>query len=179
MCCGRWRRSELPLPPYIHREGHTDSDLRRYQTVYAERPGAVAAPTAGLHFTPEVFAGLAARGVEKTAITLHVGYGTFKPITAERLEHHYVDPEEFHMGEAAAAKLNATRAAGRRVAAVGTTVTRTLETQYREGNITRARGDGQIHLSAVRIPGRGCAPDELPPAEVEPAGAGIRVCGRS
>ncbi|MBX3176482.1 MAG: tRNA preQ1(34) S-adenosylmethionine ribosyltransferase-isomerase QueA [Candidatus Hydrogenedentes bacterium] len=131
---------ELPLPPYIHREGHTDSDLRRYQTVYAERPGAVAAPTAGLHFTPEVFAGLAARGVEKTAITLHVGYGTFKPITAERLEHHYVDPEEFHMGEAAAAKLNATRAAGRRVAAVGTTVTRTLETQFREGRYHAGEG---------------------------------------
>lgn len=124
---------ELPLPPYIHREGQADSDLRRYQTIYAAQHGAVAAPTAGLHFTQEVFSALDAKGIDRTAITLHVGYGTFKPISAERLEDHYVDPEEFHMSGETAAKLNATRDAGGRVVAVGTTATRALETQHRHG----------------------------------------------
>jgi len=127
------RIGELPLPPYIHREGPADSDLTRYQTVYAKQHGAVAAPTAGLHFTPEVFDALAAKGVGRTAITLHVGYGTFKPITANTLEEHYVDPEDFFVSDEAAAALNATRARGGRVVAVGTTATRTLETQYRHG----------------------------------------------
>ena len=124
---------ELPLPPYIHRETQVDSDLRRYQTVYADRHGAVAAPTAGLHFTPEVFDALAAKGVDRAAITLHVGYGTFKPITVDKVEEHYVDPEDFFVSPEAAATLNRTRATGGRVVAVGTTATRTLETQFREG----------------------------------------------
>lgn len=123
---------ELPLPPYIHRDAQSDSDLRRYQTIYAAHHGAVAAPTAGLHFTPAVFEALDAKGVQRTAITLHVGYGTFKPITAERLEDHYVDPEEFHLNHETTAKLNATRAVGGRIVAVGTTVTRTLETQFHQ-----------------------------------------------
>ncbi len=134
------RIGELPLPPYIHREGQTDSDLRRYQTIYAAHHGAVAAPTAGLHFTPEVFDALEKKGVDRTSITLHVGYGTFKPISVDRLEDHYVDPEEFHMSETAAAKLNATRASGGRVVAVGTTATRTLETQYRQGRFHPGEG---------------------------------------
>lgn len=127
------RIGELPLPPYIHRDGTTDSDLTRYQTVYAQNHGAVAAPTAGLHFTPAVFDALATRGIDKTAVTLHVGYGTFKPITATTLENHYVDPEEFQVSHETAATLNATRAAGGRVVAIGTTATRTLETQYYDG----------------------------------------------
>ncbi len=124
---------ELPLPPYIHRDTQVDSDLRRYQTVYAAHHGAVAAPTAGLHFTPEVFAALEKKGVARTAITLHVGYGTFKPISASTLEEHYVDPEEFLVSEEAANVLNGTRRDGGRVVAVGTTATRTLETQFRDG----------------------------------------------
>lgn len=137
---------ELPLPPYIHREGQEDGDLRRYQTVYAERHGAVAAPTAGLHFTPEVFDALSKKGVEKTAITLHVGYGTFKPISADKLEDHYVDPEEFHVSPEAAEKLNATRGAGGRVVAVGTTATRTLETQYRDGQYHAGAGSTDKYI---------------------------------
>ena len=137
---------ELPLPPYIHRDTQSDSDLRRYQTVYAQHHGAVAAPTAGLHFTPEVFDALEAKGVDKTHVTLHVGYGTFKPITVEKLEEHYVDPEEFHVSDGAAAQLNATRASGGRVVAVGTTATRTLETQYREGRFHAGEGNTDKYI---------------------------------
>lgn len=137
---------ELPLPPYIHRDTQSDSDLRRYQTVYAQHHGAVAAPTAGLHFTPEVFQTLAAKGVDKTHVTLHVGYGTFKPITVEKLEDHYVDPEEFHVSDAAASQLNATRAASGRIVAIGTTATRTLETQYREGRFHAGEGNTDKYI---------------------------------
>jgi S-adenosylmethionine:tRNA ribosyltransferase-isomerase len=124
---------EIPLPPYIHRDGPRDSDLRRYQTVYAAHPGAVAAPTAGLHFTPELFAALEAKGIRRAALTLHVGYGTFKPITADTLEEHRVASEEFEMSQAAADALNETRREGGRIVAVGTTATRVLETQCRDG----------------------------------------------
>ncbi|MBW7863526.1 MAG: tRNA preQ1(34) S-adenosylmethionine ribosyltransferase-isomerase QueA [Candidatus Hydrogenedens sp.] len=121
---------EIPLPPYIHRDSPESADLTRYQTVYADHPGAVAAPTAGLHFTEEVFASLDARRVTRTRLTLHVGYGTFKPVSAETLEEHRVDPEEFEFPEETAARLNTVRAAGNRVVAVGTTVTRVLETRH-------------------------------------------------
>jgi len=137
---------ELPLPPYIHRDGQADSDLRRYQTIYAEHHGAVAAPTAGLHFTAEVFDALATKGVQRTNITLHVGYGTFKPISVNRLEDHYVDPEEFHVSGEAAAKLNTTRSSGKRVVAVGTTATRTLETQYRQGQFHAGEGNTDKYI---------------------------------
>ena len=134
------RVGKIPLPPYIHRDEEDAGDLRRYQTIYAAQPGAVAAPTAGLHLTEEVFAALDAAGVGRTHLTLHVGYGTFKPVTAECLEDHFVEPEEFSMPEAAVALLNKTRAAGRRVVAVGTTVTRALETQYRGGAFHAGQG---------------------------------------
>jgi S-adenosylmethionine:tRNA ribosyltransferase-isomerase len=124
---------EVPLPPYIRRDTPEAEDPRHYQTIYAEKPGAIAAPTAGLHFTPEVFASLDAAGVERTFLTLHVGYGTFKPITAGTLEEHRVEAEEFIFPEECAAHLNGVRVSGGRVVAVGTTVTRVLETQYREG----------------------------------------------
>ncbi|HNR31108.1 MAG TPA: tRNA preQ1(34) S-adenosylmethionine ribosyltransferase-isomerase QueA [Candidatus Hydrogenedentes bacterium] len=124
---------EVPLPPYIHRDAPDPNDPTRYQTVYAAIPGAVAAPTAGLHFTAEVLAALEAVGVQRAFLTLHVGYGTFKPVTAEDLAAHTVDPESFTLPEATAATLNATRARGGRVVAVGTTTTRVLETQYRDG----------------------------------------------
>ena len=119
--CGR-----VPLPPYIRREP-TALDAERYQTVYADAPGSVAAPTAGLHFTPELLAELDRGGVSIARVTLHVGPGTFRPVTAEDPESHHLDPEAYVVPEAAAAAINATRARGGRVWAVGTTVTRTLE----------------------------------------------------
>ncbi len=138
---------EIPLPPYIRRDTPESGDLTRYQTVFAHRPGAVAAPTAGLHFTDEVFAALDAKGVDRAFLTLHVGYGTFKPVATEVLEEHRVDPEEFHFPEETAEKLNAARAAGGRIVSVGTTCTRVLETQFRQGAFVPGAGttDKYIH----------------------------------
>jgi S-adenosylmethionine:tRNA ribosyltransferase-isomerase len=121
----------MPLPPYIKREDDSLAsrmeDQERYQTVYAASPGAIAAPTAGLHFTPRVFEGLRARGVRLAEITLHVGYGTFAPVRADDLGEHRVAAEYFEIGSAAAAEINGTRARGGRVVAVGTTTVRALE----------------------------------------------------
>ena len=116
----------VPLPPYIKRRDRKD-DREGYQTVYARVRGSVAAPTAGLHFTPSLLAELEARGVQRVAITLHVGYGTFKPIRAERVDAHTLDAEPFEIARAAAATINRALDKGRRVLAVGTTTTRTLE----------------------------------------------------
>jgi len=116
----------VPLPPYIKR-ADTPADRERYQTVYARARGSIAAPTAGLHFTTELLDRLAAQGVERTEITLHVGYGTFKPVRAERVEDHTVDPEHYEIGEAAASAINRALDDHRRIIAVGTTTTRTLE----------------------------------------------------
>ena len=122
----------VPLPPYIKRND-TKSDLERYQTVYARERGSVAAPTAGLHFTPEMISELSTRGVECAAITLHVGYGTFQPIRVDQVEMHTIDPERFSISEAAADAINRTRREKRRVVAVGTTTTRALEAAGRAG----------------------------------------------
>ena len=116
----------MPLPPYIKRPD-LPADRERYQTIFASHRGSVAAPTAGLHFTPEMLDDLAARGVERTAVTLHVGYGTFKPVRAEHVEEHVVDPEPYEISDAAAAAINTARRERRRVIAVGTTTTRALE----------------------------------------------------
>ena len=116
----------LPLPPYITREPAA-ADAERYQTVYARASGAVAAPTAGLHFTEAVFASLAARGISRVEVTLDVGPGTFLPVREEVLDKHHMHPERFTVPEATAAAVNAAKAEGRRVVAVGTTVVRTLE----------------------------------------------------
>jgi len=120
-----------PLPPYIRRSGPEDPRLRLdradYQTVYARRDGAVAAPTAGLHFTPTVLARLAERGIEGTRVTLDVGLGTFQPIRALRLAEHRMHEEHFEISAESAAAINRARAAGRRVVAVGTTTVRALE----------------------------------------------------
>lgn len=123
------RVGRVPLPPYIERTGKrpTPEDRARYQTTYAARDGAVAAPTAGLHFTPDLDAALRAHGVEIAALTLHVGPGTFRPMIAEDIRAHRVDGEWYEIPEATAAAVNAAKAAGRRVIAVGTTSTRTLE----------------------------------------------------
>jgi len=122
---------EMPLPPYIHREEgdrRTLLDRKRYQTVYARVPGAVAAPTAGLHFTPELLARLASRGVTTAFVTLHVGLGTFSPLRVTEVAAHRMQDEAFVIPEAAADAIARTRARGGRVIAVGTTVARTLET---------------------------------------------------
>jgi S-adenosylmethionine:tRNA ribosyltransferase-isomerase len=116
----------VPLPPYIKRPDAA-SDRERYQTVYARARGSIAAPTAGLHFTPALLAELEERGVEQTAITLHVGYGTFQPIRAERIEEHRMDEERYEVSAGAAGAINRAIARGRRVIAIGTTTTRTLE----------------------------------------------------
>ena len=116
----------VPLPPYIKRADES-LDLDRYQTVYARQRGSVAAPTAGLHFTSDLLSELERKGVEATAITLHVGYGTFKPVRATQVEAHTVDAETYAIGEAAAEAVNRAKREGRRVVAVGTTTTRALE----------------------------------------------------
>jgi S-adenosylmethionine:tRNA ribosyltransferase-isomerase len=122
----------VPLPPYIKREdGKGDRD--RYQTVYARERGSVAAPTAGLHFTPELLTALEERGVERAAITLHVGYGTFQPVRVTPVEAHTVNPERFSISESAAEAINRAKKDRRRIVAVGTTTTRALETAARAG----------------------------------------------
>ena len=116
----------IPLPPYIKRSD-TAEDRQRYQTVYASVRGSVAAPTAGLHFTPQILDALDEIGVERAAITLHVGYGTFKPVRTDDVESHVVDPEPYEIGQHAAASINRALDEGRRVVAVGTTTTRAVE----------------------------------------------------
>jgi S-adenosylmethionine:tRNA ribosyltransferase-isomerase len=122
----------MPLPPYIKRDD-TTSDRDRYQTVYARERGSVAAPTAGLHFTPEILDTLSERGVEPTAITLHVGYGTFQPVRVDQVEAHTIDAERFSISEAAAHAINRAKREKRRIVAVGTTTTRALESAGRAG----------------------------------------------
>ncbi len=130
----------VPLPPYIHRADSAE-DRERYQTVYASVRGSVAAPTAGLHFSPELLARLSARGVERAEITLHVGYGTFKPVRARIVEEHTVDPERYAISEAAADAVNRAKDEGRRVVAIGTTTTRALEHAAAAGGRLAAGSD--------------------------------------
>lgn len=132
----------VPLPPYIKR-GDRPEDRERYQTVFARERGSVAAPTAGLHFTEALLAALDARGVERTEITLHVGYGTFKPVRTEDVESHVVDPEHYEISEHAAAAINSALDAGRRVIAVGTTTTRAIEDAAARGRGRVAAGPGE------------------------------------
>ncbi len=120
------RIGHIPLPPYISRPDEP-SDRERYQTVYAREAGSVAAPTAGLHFTADVLHDLRARGIAQVSITLHVGYGTFKPVRVENVEDHEVDPEIYSVSPATADALTRALREGRRIIAVGTTTTRALE----------------------------------------------------
>ncbi len=133
------RYGEVPLPPYIRRAPRPE-DRERYQTVYAAHDGSVAAPTAGLHFTPELLARLRAQGVATAELDLHVGPGTFKPVEVEEVSQHAMHAEAYALGEAAAALINGRREAGGRVWAVGTTVVRTLE--------TCADDRGRVHAGA-------------------------------
>jgi S-adenosylmethionine:tRNA ribosyltransferase-isomerase len=125
------RIGRVPLPPYIRGGNMIDADEESYQTVFARRPGAVAAPTAGLHFTPALLQTLVERGIGATAITLHVGLGTFRPIEAEQFDQHRMHSEWGEITPAASEELNGTHAHGGRLVAVGTTVTRLLESAVR------------------------------------------------
>ena len=132
------RAGRTPLPPYIKREsGRLDRDRERYQTVYAKSTGAIAAPTAGLHFTDDVLERIRTKGIEIAELTLHVGYGTFEPVRSGDLSQHSVLPERYEINQAAAGILNSARNEGRRIVAVGTTTTRALETSIaRNGNFS-------------------------------------------
>ncbi len=150
------RHGRVPLPPYIVRDAPDDADDReRYQTVYAAPAGSVAAPTAGLHFTRETLAAIEARGVRLVSLTLHVGFGTFRPVTADRIDEHEVAPEAYTFSAAAAEALNATRAAGRRVFAVGTTSCRVLETVVAGGGAGGGVLAGGPSAGGPFEPGRG------------------------
>jgi S-adenosylmethionine:tRNA ribosyltransferase-isomerase len=124
------RLGHMPLPPYIDREDET-SDRERYQTVFAKRPGAIAAPTAGLHFSPEILEQIRARGVEICELTLDVGLGTFQPIHSETLEGHVMHAESYEIPAATADRIQAAHSGGRPIVAVGTTVVRALEDSAR------------------------------------------------
>lgn len=147
------RHGRAPLPPYITRDGREDAtaDRERYQTVFARVPGAVAAPTAGMHFTPELLARLRAAGVETAFVTLHVGEGTFAPLRTEVVEEHRMHAEAYELPPATAAAVAAARARGARVVAVGTTSCRTLESRARDDRTVEA-GAGWSEL--FLYPGR-------------------------
>ena len=138
------RHGHVPLPPYIER-ADLPADAERYQTVYARESGSVAAPTAGLHFTPELLAAIAARGVHRADVVLHVGAGTFKPVEVEDPGQHALHEESYWLPAQSAAVLNATRRSGGSIWAVGTTSTRTLESAVREGG-TFAASAGETRL---------------------------------
>jgi len=142
-------QGEMPLPPYIAGKRKPDArDVSDYQTTFARQSGSVAAPTAGLHFTPELFAALAAKGVTREAVTLHVGLGTFSPVTARDTARHRMHAERAVLDSSTAARLNAAHAAGGRIACVGTTSLRTLESAARpDGAIEAFDGDTEIFIT--------------------------------
>ena len=138
----------MPLPPYIKRDGAEPEDDDRYQTVFAAHDGAVAAPTAGLHFTDAMFEQLAAKGIQKTFVTLHVGAGTFLPIVAEDTDDHVMHTEHAEVSAETAELINATRAAGGRIVCVGTTALRTLESAAKdEGLVPPFSGDTNLFIT--------------------------------
>lgn len=135
----------IPLPPYIKRDDAPD-DRDRYQTVFARDRGSIAAPTAGLHFTPALLEALDARGVQRAAVTLHVGYGTFQPIRVDRVEDHQMEAEHYEVSPATAAALTAARREGRRIITVGTTSTRTVESLVIDPDGEVRSGHGETAL---------------------------------
>ena len=139
------RLGHMPLPPYIRR-ADVASDRERYQTVFAREPGAVAAPTAGLHFDEALLAALRAKGVELGYVTLHVGAGTFQPVRADSLAEHVMHDEWLNVGAALCEKIAQTRARGGRVVAVGTTVVRALESAWRDGRVQPFAGETRIFI---------------------------------
>lgn len=139
----------VPLPPYIRRSDQ-NADRERYQTVYAQNSGAVAAPTAGLHLTEAILTELKKRGVNQTAVTLHVGAGTFKPVSTEYITDHRMHSERYELSEQSADLINHTRAAGKRVLAVGTTSVRVLESCAQNGLAVAGSGSTEIFIYPPR-----------------------------
>jgi S-adenosylmethionine:tRNA ribosyltransferase-isomerase len=140
------RIGHVPLPPYIDRQDR-QADRDRYQTIYAREKGSVAAPTAGLHFTPEILSRLRERGIETAEITLHVGLGTFQPVRVERVEDHRLHRESYRISGEAASAINRALDAGRRVVAVGTTTVRTLESSTRKsGRVQAESGEADLFI---------------------------------
>jgi len=140
------QHGRMPLPPYIEREPEAE-DTARYQTVYARVPGAVAAPTAGLHFDEETITRCRALGVETTHVTLHVGAGTFQPVRVEALEHHHMHAERVTVGADACAAIAQARQRGGRVVAVGTTVVRSLEAAAAGGHLAAFEGETRLFIT--------------------------------
>ena len=140
------RFGQIPLPPYIRKGAARDEDRRRYQTIYAQHAGAVAAPTAGLHFTERVFARLQERGILWTTVTLHVGLGTFQPIQVDDYTRHPMHREWGQLTEPAASAIQATRSRGGRIIAVGTTSVRVLESVARRGALQAWSGETDLYL---------------------------------
>lgn len=145
------RFGHTPVPPYVHRNGTAEEEAEdrvRYQTIYAKHTGSVAAPTAGLHFTPEIFAALDAKGVRRAAVTLHVGPGTFRPVKTENIEDHHMDFEAFSVPPETALAIEETKARGGRVLCVGSTTVRTLETvaAAHGGRVVAGRGASDIFI---------------------------------
>lgn len=140
------RVGHVPLPPYINRDD-VFADRERYQTIYAKERGSVAAPTAGLHFTPEILDCIHARGIETAEITLHVGLGTFQPVRVEKVEDHKLHGEMYEISESAATIINRALESARRIVAVGTTTVRTLEYAARNGRRVKAgRGEADLFI---------------------------------
>lgn len=137
----------IPLPPYISR-ADSPADRDRYQTVYARERGSVAAPTAGLHFTPEIIARLRGRGIDTTEITLHAGLGTFQPVRSEKVEDHQLHCEGYSISAESAAKISDARGGNRRIVAVGTTTVRTLEyaAQQHSGEVRAGSGEANLFV---------------------------------
>ena len=140
------RIGQMPLPPYIKREP-TAEDRKDYQTMFAKVEGAIAAPTAGLHFTPEVLKAVEGKGVGLATVTLHVGPGTFRPVTSSRIEEHRMDPEWFHVPRETAEAIRHVRQSGGRVVAVGTTVARSLEAAAGEGEVSPQQGETNLFIT--------------------------------
>ncbi|HVM32048.1 MAG TPA: tRNA preQ1(34) S-adenosylmethionine ribosyltransferase-isomerase QueA [bacterium] len=136
----------IPLPPYIKRQDET-ADWSRYQTLFAKKEGSVAAPTAGLHFTPELFKALKGRGVQTAPVTLHVGLGTFLGVTAADTEDHVMHPEVFEVPAATAKAVEGTRRGGGRVVALGTTVARTLESAWTPEGLQAQKGETRLFIT--------------------------------
>lgn len=142
------RLGEPPLPPYVKRNRAAQAlDQERYQTVYAAHPGAVAAPTAGFHFTDELFAKLQAKGIDRALLTLHVGPGTFQPVRAAQIENHRMEGERYTLGAPAAEKIRRAQQSGRRIVSVGSTSTRTLEwVAQQNGKIAADEGIARLYI---------------------------------
>ena len=166
------RHGHVPLPPYIE-HGDTAEDAQRYQTVFAKRPGAVAAPTAALHFDEALLAQLDARGIQRAGVTLHVGAGTFQPVKTENLADHKMHSEWYEVPPATQDAIARTRDRGGRVVAVGTTTVRTLESWAATGQATRR--NGYLHHARLPVSRRGPAGHQFPSAPLDADDAGERL----